>query len=233
MAKKVMTRILLLGTFLLCLVNGVRADGLEYRYEVGAMAGMSSYYGDANYHIPFKNINAMGGVLWRYNINPRMAVKSAFSVAGISGNTADFENSYPGGNVEFSRALYELGAQFEYNFWAYGDGTGYKRTHRLVPYAFAGIGVTYAPKPAQHVFAANIPVGLGVKYKVISRLNVGCELSFRFSTSDKLDVTDKTAPMLNDPYGIKSGWLKNKDSYSFLSIFVTYDLSPKYRKCNN
>ena len=233
MAKKGLVRKLLLGAFLMCLVGGVRADGLEYRYEVGAMAGMSSYYGDANYHIPFKNINAMGGVVWRYNINPRMAVKSDFSVAGISGSTSDCENRFPGGDVEFSRALYELGAQFEYNFWAYGDGVGYKKTHRLVPYAFAGIGVTYASKPAQHVFAANIPIGLGVKYKVISRLNVGCELSFRFTTSDKLDVTDKTAPMLNDPYGIKSGWLKNKDSYSFLSIFVTYDLSPKYRKCNN
>ncbi len=233
MAKKGLTRILLMGAFLVCLVGGVRAEELEYRYELGAMAGMSSYYGDANYHIPFKNINAMGGVLWRYNINPRMAVKSAFSVAGISGSTADFDNRYPGGDVEFSRAVYELGAQFEYNFWAYGEGTGYKGTHRLVPYAFAGIGLTYAPKPAQHVFAANIPVGLGVKFKVVSRLNVGCELSFRFTTSDKLDVTDRTAPLLNDPYGIKSGFLKNKDSYSFLSLFVTYDLSPKYRKCNN
>ena len=233
MAKKGLTRILRMGAFLVCLVGGVRAEELEYRYELGAMAGMSSYYGDANYHIPFKNINAMGGVLWRYNINPRMAVKSAFSVAGISGSTADFDNRYPGGDVEFSRAVYELGAQFEYNFWAYGEGTGYKGTHRLVPYAFAGIGLTYAPKPTQHVFAANIPVGLGVKFKVVSRLNVGCELSFRFTTSDKLDVTDRTAPLLNDPYGIKSGFLKNKDSYSFLSLFVTYDLSPKYRKCNN
>lgn len=225
--------IIFMGAFLLCLVDGVRADGLEYRYEVGALGGMSGYYGDANYHVPFKNINAMGGVLWRYNINPRMAVKSAFSVAGISGSTADYDNRFPGGDVNFSRALYELGAQFEYNFWAYGDGTGYKATHRLVPYIFAGIGVAYAPKPARHVFAANIPAGLGLKYKVAPRLNVGCELSFRFTTTDKLDVTDRTVSILDDPYGIKSGALKNKDSYSFLSIFVTYDLSPKYRKCNN
>ena len=233
MTKKGLARVLLVGAFLMCLVGGVRADGLEYRYELGAMAGVSSYYGDANYHIPLKNINAMGGVVWRYNINPRMAVKSAFSVAGISGNTADGENSYPGGDVHFRRTLYELGAQFEYNFFAYGDGIGYKKTHRVAPYIFAGIGVTYAPAPAQHVFAANRPVGLGVKCKVMPRLNVGCEMSFRFSTSDKLDVADRTAPMLDDPYGIKSGLLKNKDSYSFLSIFVTYDLSPKYRKCNN
>lgn len=226
-------RIALFGAFILCLVNGVRADGLEYRYELGVMGGMSGYYGDANYHVPFKNINAMGGVLWRYNINPRMAVKSALSVAGISGNTADYDNRYPGADVAFSRALYELGAQFEYSFWAYGDGTGYKSTHRLVPYIFAGVGVTFAPKPAQHVFAANLPIGLGVKYKVVQRLNIGCELSFRFTTTDKLDVTNRAALVLDDPYGIKSGALKNKDGYSFLSIFVTYDLSPKYRKCNN
>lgn len=233
MAGKGFIRTLFMGTMMLCLVGGVRAQGLEYRYELGAMLGMSSYYGDANYHIPFKNINLMGGLLWRYNINPRMAVKADFAVAGISGNTADSENRFPGGDVEFSRTLYELGAQFEYNFLAYGDGVGYKNTHRVVPYIFAGLGLTYAPKPAKHVFSANLPVGLGVKYKVIPRLNIGCELSFRFTHSDKLDVTDRTAPMLDDPYGIKSGWLKNKDSYSFLSIFVTYDLSPKYRKCNN
>ncbi|MBR2318408.1 MAG: outer membrane beta-barrel protein [Bacteroidaceae bacterium] len=233
MAGKGTIRTVLVGAIMLCLAGSVRADGLEYRYEVGAMVGVSSYYGDANYHIPFKNIKMMGGALWRYNINPRMAVKADFAVAGISGNTAEFDNKFPGGGVEFSRTLYELGAQFEYNFLAYGDGSGYKNTHRVVPYIFVGVGLTFAPKPLQHVFTANVPVGLGVKYKVVPRLNIGCEMSFRFTASDKLDVTGSTASLLDDPYGIKSGWLKNKDNYSFLSLFVTYDLSPKYRKCNN
>lgn len=233
MAKSSLLRGIFLGAMMLCLAGAVRADGLEYRYELGGMVGCSSYYGDANYHVPMKNINAMGGILWRYNINPRMAVKTDLALAGISGTTAGLDNQFPGEDVSFKRMIYELGAQFEYSFWAYGDGTGYKGTHKLVPYIFAGLGFTYAPKPAHHVFSANLPVGLGVKYKVIPRLNIGCELSFRFTHTDKLDVTDKTAPMLNDPYGIKSGWLKNKDNYSFLSLFVTYDLSPKYRKCNN
>ena len=93
--------------------------------------------------------------------------------------------------------------------------------------------MTFAPKPANNVFTLNLPVGLGVKYKIAPRLNLGCELSFRFSLSDDLDVTRETAPVLNDPYGIKSGGLKNKDSYSFLCFFLTYDIMPKYRKCNN
>lgn len=221
------------GAMMLCLATAVRADGLEYRYEVGAMVGGSSYYGDVNYTSPINNINVMGGVVWRYNINPRMAVKTNLAVARISGTTEGLDNRFPGGDVDFGRLLCDLGAQYELHFFAYGDGSGYKQSRRLAPYLLAGVGMTYAPAPAKHVFTANIPVGLGLKWKVAPRLNLGCELTYRFSFSDNLDVTRETAPVLNDPYGIDGGFLKNKDSYSFLSIFVTYDLSPKYRKCNN
>lgn len=211
----------------------LHAEELEYRYEIGAMTGGSFYLGDANYIGMFKNMNFMGGALWRYNLNPRMAVKTNLAVARISGDTAGGENKFPGGDTHFSRTLYDLGAQFEYNFFAYGEGTGYKRTHRLTPYIFGGLGFTFAPEPKDNVFTANIPLGIGVKYKFAPRFNVGCELSYRFSLSDKLDVTEKNLPQLDDPYGIKSDGLKNKDSYAFLAIFLTYDLSPKYRRCNN
>lgn len=233
MARKMLVRIVAVGTMMLCLAGVVRADNLEYRYEVGVMVGGSSYYGDANYSSLMNNLNLMGGVVGRYNINPRFAVKGSFAVAGISGSTANFDNRFPGGDVDFKRTLYDFGAQFECHFFAYGDGSGYNRSHRLSPYIFAGAGLTFAPEPADNVFAMNLPVGLGVKYKIAPRINVGCELSFRFTLSDALDVTKETAPVLSDPYGIKSGGAKNKDSYSFLSLSVTYDLSPKYRKCNN
>lgn len=221
------------GAIMLCFATGARADGLEYRYEVGAMVGACSYYGDANYVSPIDNFNMMGGLLWRYNINPRMAVKADLAVGRISGTTVGKDNVFPGGEVKFGRMLYELGAQYECHFLAYGDGTGYKRSHRIAPYILAGVGMTYAPAPAKHVFTASIPVGVGLKCKVAPRLNVGCELTWRFTFSDNLDVTNTTGADLNDPYGIDSGFMKNKDNYSFLSVFVTYDLSPKYRKCNN
>lgn len=224
--------ILLLG-IILCPTNSLFCEELEYRYELGGMAGGSFYFGDANYSSMFKNMNIMGGAVWRYNINPRMAIKTSLAVARISGDTADGENRFPGGDNDFSRTLYDLGAQFEYNFLAYGEGIGYKRTHRLTPYIFAGVGFTFAPEPVDNVFTPTFPLGLGVKYKLAHRLNVGCELSFRFTMSDKLDVTKASQPILDDPYGIKSDGIKNKDSYAFLSISLTYDLSPKYRECNN
>lgn len=226
-------RLLTICIALLCSLSVVRADDLEYRFEVGGMVGGSSYYGDANYNGLLQNTNLMGGLVGRYNINPRMAVKGNLAIAKIAGNTADGDNRFPGGDVEFSRTIYDLSAQFECHFFAYGSGASYKGTRRLVPYVFGGLGATFAPEPAKNVFTMNIPVGAGVKYKFAPRVNVGCELSFRFTMSDDLDVTGTTAPILSDPYGIKSSGLKNKDSYSFLSIFVTYDISPKYRRCNN
>ena len=226
--------LLLFGLLFVATRATLHAQDLEYKMEVGGMLGASCYLGDANYTELFKDISAMGGALVRYNINPRMAVKGNLAIGGISGTTKESEYKLPGGqDIDFSRTLYDLGAQFEYNFFAYGNGGGYKRLHRFTPYIFMGMGFTFAPEPVDNVFTVNFPIGLGVKYKVAPRLNAGCELSFRFSMSDRLDVSERTSPTLNDPLGIKSSGIKNKDSYSFFALFLTYDLMPKYRKCNN
>ena len=219
---------------LLTTVHVVSAQELEYNMELGGMMGGCFYMGDANYTTPFKDVSIAGGILARYNINPRMAVKGDLAVGRIKGSTKGMENKFPNGeHSTFSRNVYELGAQFECNLFAYGTGAGYKDSRRLAPYMLAGIGMTYAPKPANHVVAMNIPLGLGVKYKLAERLNVGAEWSMRFTTSDKLDVTSKDGLQLNDPYGIDGKGLKNKDSYSWLMLYVSYDMFPKYRKCNN
>lgn len=210
------------------------AQELEYKMELGGMAGGCFYMGDANYTTPLKNMALAGGLLARYNINPRMALKGDLAIGRIKGSTQGLDNKFPGGaHAAFARNIYELGAQFEYSFFAYGTGAGYKDSRRIAPYILAGVGMTYAPKPVNHVVALNIPIGIGVKYKLANRLNVGAEWTMRFATSDRLDVTDATGMQLDDPYGIHSSGFKNKDSYSWLMLYVSYDMFPKYRKCNN
>lgn len=229
MIRRMAAVILLLG--MVCVVS---AQELEYNMELGGMAGGSFYMGDANYTTPMKNLALAGGVLARYNINPRMAVKGDLAVGRIKGTTEGLANKFPdGANTAFNRNVYELGAQFEYNFFAYGTGAGYKDSRRLAPYILTGVGLTYAPKPANHVVAMNLPVGIGVKYKLAERLNVGAEWTMRFTTSDRLDVTSAAGLQLDDPYGIESKGPKNKDSYSWLMLYISYDMFPKYRKCNN
>ena len=219
---------------LMVLPCSLHAQDLEYKMEVGGMVGVSYYLGDANFTGLFSDMSLMGGAVARFNFNPRMAVKGNLAIAKIKGSNRDSEYHIPGDTkIDFSRTLYDLGAQFEYNFFPYGSGGGYKRLHRFTPYIFMGMGFTFAPEPVDNVFTVNFPIGAGVKYKIGNRLNVGCELSFRFSMSDKLDVSSETTPTLDDPLGIKSSGMKNKDSYSFFALFLTYDIMPKYRKCNN
>ena len=77
------------------------------------------------------------------------------------------------------------------------------------------------------VFTANVPLGLGVKYKLGERLNLGVEWRVHFSLSDKLDG-------MADPYGIRSsGLFKNTDCYSALQLTLTYSFMSKCRTCNN
>ena len=57
MMGRVFMRVVAVGALIVCLAGGVRADNLEYRYEVGIMVGGSCYYGDANYSSLMKNMN--------------------------------------------------------------------------------------------------------------------------------------------------------------------------------
>jgi opacity protein-like surface antigen len=118
--------------------------------------------------------------------------------------------------------------KFELNFWGYGLGPGYKKLSRITPYAILGIGATVGVTNDATAFGLNLPVGVGVKYKVKPRLNLIFEWTHRFTTIDKLD-----GARLNDPYYIESSGMKNRDTYSFFMFTLTYDISPKLRLCNN
>lgn len=220
-------------------VLSASAQELEYKMELGGALGGTFYMGDANATL-FNNMGIGGGVKASYIFNPRMSLNGNLYLGRISGSTDDVETVYPSdtqgvaGKAEFKRTLFDLGAQFAYNFFAYGTGKGYKGTKPLTPYVLGGMGFTYAPAPAEDVFTLNFPLGIGVKYKWRERVNVGLEWTMRFTWSDKLDVTNKEGLQLSEPYGIQNGSIfKNRDCYSYTLLYITYDLFPKYRKCNN
>ena len=114
----------------------------------------------------------------------------------------------------------------------YSDKFAYLNTKRFSPYILFGIGVTVAP--GNETFASlNIPLGIGAKYKVANRLNLGLEFSFRKLFGDSFDVTDGNNAFLDNPYGISGSAFKNKDWYSLLMFSVTWDFGLRCRTCNN
>lgn len=227
MTSSFFQRILLLSFFI-----GVCALGKaqEYKYEIGGMAGMSTYMGDANKTSVFKGINPAIGGVFRYNANFRWAIKADLMWAKISGSTAGLENAFPfEGDISFDRNLIELGGQAEFNFFPYSDKFAYLNTKRVTPYVLLGLGLTVAPGGNETFASVNIPIGVGVKYKIKNRINLGCEFSVRKLFGDGLEGVDE----LKDPYYMESSIWKNKDWYTCLMFSITWDFGPRNRDCNN
>lgn len=201
----------------------------EYRMEIGGGVGLMAYEGDFNGNI-LHNMQPSASLMLRRVINPYMDLRLAASYGKLKGSSKDVKTylpQYQDTQYDFSTTLIDLSATYEYNFWPYGTGNDYRGAQRLTPFIFAGIGTTYASTPTGNVFTANLPLGLGVKYKVAPRLNLGIEWAIHFSLNDKLDG-------IADPYGIQStGMFKNTDCFSALQLTLTYSFMPKCRTCHN
>lgn len=204
-------------------------DDVEYRMEVGAGVGLVSYLGDFNGSV-VKNMQPMGSLVWRWVLNPRMALRAKGSYGKLKGSSADVQTYYPDMQAkpyEFNHSLGDLGVTFEYNFWPYGTGREYRGAKRITPFIFGGVGGTYVSGGPKDVWTAHVPLGLGVKYKLGDRVNIGLEWAAHFSLSDKLDG-------VVDPYLVKSsGLFKNTDGYSALLVTLTYSFQAKCRTCHN
>ena len=201
----------------------------EYLMEIGGGVGMVSYQGDFNGKIT-SGMQPAGAIVWRRLLNPYMGFRVTGMMGKLKGDATRVETYYPDETTRaysFDRSLTDVSVTYEYNFWPYGTGRDYRGAKRLTPFVFGGIGATYVSGGEKKVFTANVPIGLGIKYKLKERLNVGLEWSMHFSLSDELDG-------MADPYGIKSsGAFKNTDCYSGLMLTLTYSFKSKCRTCNN
>ena len=201
----------------------------EYRMEFGVGIGTMGYIGDFN-NSPFKSLKPMGSIIFRYVLNPYMGMRVNASYGKIKGTSKGVKSYYPNFTLqpyEFNNTMIGLDVGYEYNFWPYGTGHDYYGAKRLTPFVFLGLGGTYAGGDGSSVFTANVPIGLGLKYKVGQRINVGVEWAMHFSLSDKLDGK-------KDPYTVSSsGIFKNTDCYSMLQVTLTYSFMAKCRTCHN
>lgn len=201
----------------------------QYKMEIGGGVGVVSYLGDFN-GSPLSNAQPFGTLVLRRIFNPYMGLRLAATYGKLKGSSADVSTYYPDyqqTTYDFNNTLADLSLTYEYNFWPYGTGHDYRGAKRLTPFIYGGLGATYVSGGGNNAFTANVPIGIGVKYKVAQRLNVGLEWGIHFSLSDKLDG-------VTDPYGVKSsGAFKNTDCYSALQLTLTYSFMAKCRTCHN
>lgn len=226
--KHILTLLLLLAAA----TTGAQDDP-QYRWEIGAGVGMVSYEGDFNGNIA-KDMQPGGSLVLRRVLNPFMALRLDAMYGKLKGSSEDVKTYYPDfqdAPYEFDNTLVDVSLTYEYNFWPYGTGRDYRGAKRLTPFIFGGLGVTYVKYGTDvgdksNAFTANVPLGLGIKYKIGTRVNLGLEWAVHFSLSDELDG-------VKDPYGVKSsGAFKNTDCYSAFQLTLTYSFGPKCQTCN-
>lgn len=206
-------------------------DDNFYRLELGGGVGIGFGLNDVNSKF-YGQSQVAAGLLARFPLNPRMAIKLGANYFKLSGSTDKINDFYPHNPAvsgpgrliyKMSGDLYDFAALYELHFLPYGWQQGYQGFSRVTPYIQLGLGFTYGTP--DKAFTVNFPIGVGLKWKLSNRLNAGVDWTFRFTPSDRLDG-------LAAPHGIKSTEFRNKDHYSLTMFTLTYDLNPKCPNCN-
>ena len=96
----------------------------QHKTDLGLFLGGSSYVGDINPDRQFYKPRPAAGLLWRFNINKRFALRLNSTYVMLSGNTKDFPNQVlpyrP--DASFSTNLLDFSSQLEFNFLPYITG---------------------------------------------------------------------------------------------------------------
>lgn len=199
--------------------------------EVGFFAGGVNYVGDVgstNYIQP----NDYGGsILYKYNLNPRIALRGTYSHFSLQGNDADSDNRIrQERGVSFKNLVNEFAVGIEYNFYEYNLSSEDKTN---TPYILLQVAALDYQTPrlqnsdGRFIFTRNtsvsIPVGLGFKTKVYGKIACAIETTFRYTFTDKLDFTsDKFSEL--DFGGSSNDWYM----FTGVSLVYTFGRPPCY-----
>lgn len=204
------------------------AQTSPFKFDVGAQVGLSGYIGEANSSNIFKKPGFDGELSFRYVADVRWAIRAVFSTFGLSGSTAGMKDVLPdNAEYSFTSQVYDLGVRGEFNFFPYGIGETYKRLRRLSPYLTVGVGMALATTGGRSYVAPTIPMGLGIKYKIKERLNLGVEFTMTKAFNDHFDSHE-----LADLNQIKTKFYKNTDWYSRLTIGISYEFGRRCETCH-
>lgn len=207
------------------------------KYEIGANAGVFVYQGDL---VParigsYKTLKPGLNLFVNRIVSPLFSLRTNLAIGGLKGDDARYSKPIyrQQRNLNFKTPAFEISEllvadMFRNNL---SNRTG------LSPYLFAGLGITllhitrdrsrfnaeyFDAEPAtlsglaadeQHSLPTMIPVlpmGIGLRYPISSRVSLTAESSYRFTFTDYLDGFSKAA---ND---------SRRDSYMTHTIGVIY-----------
>jgi len=276
---KKLTAVLFTAMFI-CIIRGYAQEPIVQEGEFGVGVGAAHYFGDLNTRARLNRPKIAAGIFFRKNFGNYIAARVAANFAELGySDIYNTQNEFMHErNLSFNTNVWELSLRGDFNFFRFLPGDP---DFNFTPYVSLGVGVfsydPYAYLQGQKYFlrplgtegqgsslypdrkpygsmALCIPVGVGIKYAINARFNVGFEITHRFTNTDYLDDVSKTyvdpsvfpstpgpngpipspALLLSDrsyeygtPIGIKGrqrGVETNKDQFVTALIYFSFNL---------
>lgn len=214
-------------------------SGFSQTYEVGGMIGGANYIGDVgktNYIAP--NSFAFGGI-FKWNRSARHSFRASLIVAEIKGDDADSgESRRAQRGYSFKNTITELSVGLEYTFWEFNVHSGKPVS---TPYLYTGL--TYFGYNAlwkrpndqiaeyDNASSVAIPMVIGYKMRVGTKMMLGFEIGARYTFTDDLDGSNPVKG-LADQENLKFGNTNSDDWYVFTGVTLTFTFGRKPCYCN-
>jgi len=219
----------ILALLLIIFVFNTSAFAQGKSHEIGLFTGAAYYTGELNNGVPFYSPSIAYGILYRYNINKRYALKFSGTFSTLTGDDALSDNAYQlNRGHRFSTFVSDFAAMFEFSFLPFQAAS----MHEYFSfYVTAGLGAFYMQSPAEIPVHPTLPFGIGFKYGVSKRVAISGEWTYRKTFTDYIDQ------LLPDEYSSGSLPIKqnsydnSKDWYSFAGITITYKFALGRHSC--
>lgn len=199
-------------------VSNAQPTFLE-KSELGLLLGGSYYTGDLNRNGHFRQLSPAAGLIYRYNVNPRLAWRASVFGGRVKGDDANSRYEFnQNRNLHFRSNIYELAAGLEFNYMPYATGrligerfwyssymivqlAGFYFNPRaeldgewyeLQPLGTEGQGTELSSRNRYPRFQVSVPIGLGFKMNIGKRTSVFAEYGIRLTFTDYLDDVSGT-----------------------------------------
>ncbi len=192
--------------------------------EVGISIGGSNYIGDLGRETYIYPNDFAFGVIFKHNINSRIALRGTLSYLNIQDDDADSNNIVrQNRGYSFSNEIKELGLGIDFNFFDYEHSSNH---HYFTPYIiFEAVVFNYSVADRQtgtneyeykNKTSFALPIGLGYKARLSGSLGISFEVKARYTFNDDLDYNNPEIEALN------FGNPNSNDWYMFSGISLVY-----------
>ncbi|WP_111706282.1 type IX secretion system protein PorG [Lutibacter citreus] len=200
--------------------------------EVGIILGGSNYIGDIGSETYINPNSLMGGVIYKKNINPRVALRGTFTMSQLVADDADSNNSYRNLRaLKFKNSIKELALGMEFNYFEY-NLDDYKKTR--TPYILVEIAafnystIVSGTDPSNYEYESktsfSVPFGVGYKSKLFGDFAIAFEVRARYTFEDDLDYNNPKIKALTFGNPNSNDWYV----FSGFSLVYSFGRPPCY-----